>query len=110
MNEHVQLYIEKYPAAVVAQFQALRQLIYDSTAADVSETLWARLPSYYVGASFVRLIPFKDHINIEARAAMDHRDELTSCKMTPKGMVQVYADQELPSKILKQIFRETLIG
>ena len=30
--------------------------------------MWAKLPTYYVGESFVRLIPFKDHINIEAKA------------------------------------------
>ena len=65
MNEQVQIHIEKYPAAVGEMFRALRQLIYDSTDVDLSETMWAKLPSYYAGESFVRLIPFKDHINID---------------------------------------------
>ena len=109
MNEQVQSYIEKYPAAVVEMFKALRQLIYDSTTFDLAEKLWAKLPSYYAGESFVRLIPFQDHINIEARAATGHAEELANYKITPKGMVQVYVNQELPSEVLKQIFSETLV-
>ena len=109
MNEQVQIYIEKYPAAVVEMFKTLRQSIYDSTDVDLVETLWAKLPSYYAGESFVRLIPFKDHINIEASAAIMHKEELEGYKITPKGMVQVYVKQELPSEVLKQIFSETLI-
>ena len=109
MNEQVQIYIEKYPTEIVDMFKALRQLIYDSADVELAETMWAKLPSYYAGESFVRLIPFKDHINIEASAAMAHKAELEGYKMTPKGMVQVYVKQELPSEVLKQIFSETLI-
>lgn len=109
MNEQVQIYIEKYPAAVAEMFKTLRQLIYDSTNADLVETLWAKLPSYYAGESFVRLIPFKDHINIEALAAIEHKEALEGYKITPKGMVQIYINQELPLEVLKRIFSETLI-
>lgn len=109
MNEQVQIYIEKYPMAVVEMFKTLRQLIYDNTTGDLEETLWAKLPSYYAGDSFVRLIPFKDHINIKAQAVIEHKDELAGYKITPKGMVQVYVKQELPSEVLKQIFSETLV-
>lgn len=109
MNEQVKIYIEKYPVEVVDIFKVLRQLIYDSISADLVETLWAKLPSYYAGASFVRLIPFKDHINIEAQAVIQHKEELTSYKITPKGMLQIYVNQEVPLKVLKQVFIETLI-
>lgn len=47
-------------------YNALRELILDSVSSEPQETMWAKLPSYYVGESFVRFIPFKDHINIEA--------------------------------------------
>lgn len=67
-------------------YHALRTLILDSAPAAPQEKLWAKLPSYYVGEAFVRLIPFKDHINIEASAAAAHRQELAGYKMTPKGM------------------------
>lgn len=61
-----------------------------------------------VGKSFVRLLPFKDHINIEANAVVFHKEELAGYKFTPKGMLQIYLRQEKPSEILKQIFAETL--
>ena len=109
MNEQVQSYIEKYPEEVIGLFKTVRQLIYDSVTVDLVETLWAKLPSYYVGKSFVRLIPFKDHINIEVQAAIRHKEELAGYKITPKGMVQIYAKQDVPSEVLKQIFSETLI-
>lgn len=109
MNEQVQLHIEKYPAEIIDLFKTLRQLIYDSTDVDLVETIWAKLPSYYIGESFVRLIPFKDHINIEAKAAIRHKEDLAGYKITPKGMVQIYVKQDVPSEVLKQIFAETLI-
>ena len=108
MNEQVQIYIEKYPAAVVEMFKTLRQLIYDSTDVDLVETLWAKLPSYYAGESFVRLIPFKDHINIEANAVSEYKKVLSGYKVTPKGMLQIFLKQELPVDVLKQIFAKTL--
>ena len=107
MNEQVQAHIEQYPVAVVETFKTLRRLIYDSTDADLVETLWARLPSYYAGESFVRLIPFKDHINVEARAAIEYREALTGYKITPKGMVQIYVNQAVPTEVLMQIFSKT---
>lgn len=51
-------------------------MIFDSVSCELEEVLWAKLPSYYVGKSFVRLIPFKDHINIEAQAAVFHKEKI----------------------------------
>ena len=108
MKEQVKEYIEKYPTEIVALFSELRQLIYDSASTEPNETLWAKLPSYYVGESFVRLIPFKDHINIEATAIAEHKENLTGYKITPKGMLQIFLKQGIPTDILKKIFAETL--
>lgn len=108
MNEQVEMYINKYPGEMVDMFKALRQLIYDSVSFDLIETMWAKLPSYYVGETFVRLIPFKDHINIEAQAIIQHEEELANYKITPKGMLQIYVNQNIPNEILLQIFAETL--
>ena len=83
MNEQVKKYIENYPAEIVDMFKALRQLIYDSVSFDLVETMWAKLPSYYAGETFVRLIPFKDHINIESQAVIQHKEELANYKITP---------------------------
>ena len=110
LPEEIKTYIEKYPSEVTALFSALRNLIYDSVPAAPTETLWAKLPSYYVGDAFVRLIPFKDHINVEAQAIRLHHNELTAYKLTPKGMLQIYVNQPVPEDSLKRIFAETLGG
>ena len=108
MNEQVKICVEKCPEEIADMFKTLRQLIYDSVSLDLVETLWAKLPSYYAGDSFVRLIPFKDHINIEAQAINQHKEELADYKITPKGMLQIYLKQTIPCEVLKQIFAETL--
>lgn len=108
MNPEVKAYIEKYPDAIIEQYQHIRGLLFQSFSGDIEETLWARLPSYYVGEKYVRLIPFKDHINIEAKAVTNHREELSGYKITPKGMLQIFGNQSVPEEILMQIFRETL--
>lgn len=108
MNEQVKDYIDKYPSEIIDMYNNLRKMIFDSVSCEIEETLWAKLPSYYVGKSFVRLIPFKDHINIEAQAVIQHKEELAGYKITPKGMAQIYLKQDIPSEVLKQIFAETL--
>ena len=108
MTEQVKEYVNRYPDEIVRLFCELRALIFDSVSPEPKETLWAKLPSYSVGESFVRLIPFKDHINIKAKAISAHKDALTGYKTTPKGMLQVFLKQTIPADVLKQIFAETL--
>ncbi len=108
MNEQVKEYIDKYPSEIIDMYNNIRQLIFDSVSCELEETMWAKLPSYYVGESVVRLIPFKDHINIEAQAVVQYKDELSGYKITPKGMLQIYIKQDIPYDVLKQIFAETL--
>ena len=108
MNELVREYIDKYPSEIVDMYNNIRQIIFDSVSSEPEETLWAKLPSYYVGETFVRLIPFKDHINIEANAISEYKDVLSGYKVTPKGMLQIFLKQELPIDVLKQIFAKTL--
>ena len=110
MNEQAKEYIEKYPKEIIDMYSNLRQIIMDSVSYEPEETLWAKLPSYYVGEAFVRLIPFKDHINVEAKAISLHIGELEGYKITPKGMVQIYLKQDVPCEVLKRICTETLEG
>ncbi|WP_041700250.1 hypothetical protein [Clostridium sp. BNL1100] len=58
--------------------------------------------------NFVRLIPFKDHISIEAKAVVFYKDELTEYKITPKGMLQIFHNQQVPFERLEKIFKESL--
>ena len=108
MNEQVKDYIDKYPSIIIDMYLDLRQMIYDSVSSEPNEKLWAKLPSYYVGEAFVRIIPFKDHINIEAKTIIQHKEELSGYKITSKGMLQIFLKQDIPYEVLKQIFAETL--
>ena len=55
-----------------------------------------------------KIDPFKDHINVEAMAIALHREALLGYKMTPKGMLQIFVNQRIPSEALMQAFRATL--
>ena len=109
MNEQVREYINKYSNEIIDMYDSLRKLIFDSASSEPQETMWAKIPSYYVGESFVRLIPFKDHINIEAKAVSEYKDALEGYKVTPKGMLQIFLKEDIPVDVLKRIFAETLI-
>ena len=108
MNVQVKEYVNKYPRDIIDMYNRLRQILYESVSCEPEEKLWAKLPSYYVGDAFVRLIPFKDHINVEALSIAERRDELTGYKITPKGMLQITVKQDIPSEVLKQVFADTL--
>ena len=110
MNESVQEYIDQYPDEVKELYIRLRTIIYDSVSYEIEEKLWAKIPSYYVGESFVRLIPFKDHVNVEAAAVLAHKEEVGGYKITPKGMLQIYLKQDVLQDVLGKIFMETLDG
>lgn len=108
MNNEIKEYLEKFSTETADLFCTLRNLIFESAPSDIQETMWAKLPSYYAGDSFVRLIPFKDHINVEAKAVSEYKDALTGYKITPKGMLQIFLKQDIPFDTLKQIFADTL--
>ncbi len=109
MSEDIQNYMNKYSDEIKQLFMKIREQIMESIPYEVEERLWAKLPSYYVGDKFVRLIPFKDHINIEASALLSHKTDLGQYKMTPKGMLKIYLNQE-PVSLLQTIFEETFMG
>ena len=110
MNEDIQEYIKKYSDDIQRLFIDLRNLILQSIHCEIEEKLWAKIPSYYVGEKFIRIIPFKDHINIEAKAIIEHKHQLEQFKITPKGMLQIYLNQDIPDNVLTIIFNETLLG
>lgn len=99
-----------FPPEIKEIYAELRDLIFESTDDEVEEKLWAKMPSYYVGEAFVRLVPFADHINVQADSILDYKEELKRYKITPKGMLQIYLRQEVPVSVLERVFRETLSG
>ncbi len=109
MNEEVKNYVEKYPDEMKEMFYQLRELLLRDMPCEVEEKLWAKLPSYFVGEKYVRIIPFKDHVNIEAKAIMEHKEEFGAYKITPKGFLQIFLNQNVPTDALKGVFEETLL-
>lgn len=109
MNEDIQNYIQKYCGEIQDLFIELRKLIIQSVPCEIEEKLWAKLPSFYNEDKFIRIIPFKNHINIEAAAIMEHKFQLKEFKITPKGMLQIYLNQNIPRDVLQIIFKETLL-
>ncbi|GKX65940.1 DUF1801 domain-containing protein [Inconstantimicrobium mannanitabidum] len=107
MIEDITNYLEKFEDNTKQRFCILNELIYQSTSQKIDEKLWAKIPSFYVGENFIRLIPFKDHINIEAKAVIFYKDQLAGYKITPKGMLQIFHNQEIPCELLKAIFKES---
>ncbi len=108
MNTDIQTYVNQFPDDIIRLFSTLRDTVFSCVSDDIEEKMWAKLPSYYSGEKFIRLIPFKDHINIEASSMAKYKEKLNGYKLTPKGMLQIFPDNEIPTDILKQAFKETL--
>lgn len=108
MHPDVAGILENHSDGIRSKYLAMRLLLMGSVDVAVEERVWAKLPSYYVGESFVRLIPFMDHINVEAKYISQHKDELVDYAITPKGMLQIHSNQELPADTLECVFRKTL--
>jgi len=108
LNEVIYDYVEGYCKEIQSLFSEIRNLIIKAVPFEIEEKLWAKLPSFYVGEKFVRVIVFKDHINIEAAKINEHKSQLTQYKITTKGMLQIYLNQDIPYDVLQKIFIETL--
>ena len=88
-------------------YLTIRSLILAQAGIPLIEKLWSNLPTFTDGEHFIRVIPFKDHLNIEAKAIQNYSDELKDFKMTPKGMLQIGIKQRIPEEILIRIIIET---
>jgi len=108
MISSIQQFLASFDPLTIERFTALYRLALESAPGEVEEKLWARLPTIACGDSFIRLIPFKDHINIEAAGLPAHKGQLTGYRFTPKGMLQVGHEQDIPAETLQQVFRVSL--
>jgi len=108
MDHNIEKFIASFDPLTIERFKILYQLALESTPRQVEEKLWARLPTIACGENFIRLSPFKDHINIEAAGLAGHKDQLAGYRFTPKGMLQIGQTQEIPAETLQQVFRESL--
>lgn len=100
MNKEIKLYLEKFPDNIINLFNELRELIY-STNFNIEEVFWAKLPSYYVNEKYIRLILFKDHINIEASSIINYKIELLDYKILQKECYKYSLIKKYQLKYLK---------
>jgi len=107
MKEIISDYLENFEEETKNRFCILCDLIYEGNFENIDEKLWAKLPTFYVDEKFIRIIPFKDHINIETKSIDSHRNELAGYKITTKGMLQIFHNQQIPCEALKIIFKES---
>ena len=107
MLQEIEQYLEKYPQEIVLLFLKIREVVFSIEENSIEEKMWAKLPSYYCGEKFVRIIPFKDHINIEAEGLSRHACEFEGCKYTTKGMLQIQVNQIINFDVLKTVFTDT---
>lgn len=108
MKNEIKDYIEKYSPKIQTLFIEVSKIIEKHNENGIEEKIWAKLPSYYRRDKFVRIIPFKDHINVEAAAVQEFASELEEYKITPKGMLQIFLNQKIPYNTLQAIFEKTL--
>lgn len=110
MNQEITEVLSVMSKGIRELFSEIESIMKVSISEKISEKMWSKMPSYYVGTNFVRLIPFRDHINIEARAISANKQHFDKYKITPKGMLQIYVNQAIPVEGLKKVFCETLLA
>ncbi|ABX81860.1 DUF1801 domain-containing protein [Acholeplasma laidlawii] len=107
MNEEIEVKLSKYNNGVKDLFLKIRKIIYE-TNLQIDERIWASIPSFYYGNKFIRIIPFKDYVNIEAKLISEYTKELIGYKITPKGMLRLEINQDVPGDLLGIIFKQSL--
>lgn len=107
MNEQVKNRLAPFSPEIQEKFSVLRALVLESSPEPLEEMLWANLPTYRNGNRFVRIIPFRDHLNVEAAMIRAYAEELAGYTLTPKGMLKIRLNDPLPHPILRTIFQET---
>jgi uncharacterized protein YdhG (YjbR/CyaY superfamily) len=102
-NDEITGYIAKYETAKKERLETIRIMIHESITG-IHEKLWTKVPCFYTDKTKIVIRVFDDHINLAADSVIQYKDELMEYVITPKGMLQIFDDQELPSVTLRKIF------
>lgn len=103
MKEEVQKYIDRFDVPIIELFMKIRDVIY-GLSLDIEEELWANMPTYKHGSNFVRLIAFKDHINVNMSKGMLLANKQNIYQITPKGMMKIFLGEKFDDGLLKEMF------
>ncbi len=101
-NKEITDYFNKYDDSKIAKLETIRTIIHENIQ-DIQEKLWTKVPCFYKDKWMILIRVFDDHINFIADSVVQYKDELKDYKITPKGMLQIFDNQELPEETLKKI-------
>ena len=101
-NQEITEYFSKYESEKLERLETIRTLIDDSIP-EIKEKMWTKVPCFYTDKASIVIRVFDDHINIVADTVVQYKDELSEYKITPKGMLQIFDNQQLPLDTLKKI-------
>ena len=104
-NYEITDYIAKYEPAKRERLDTIRTMIHKSIP-EIQEKMWTKVPSFYTDKTNIVIRVFDDHINFISDSVVKYKDELSEYKITPKGMLQIFDNQELPLDILRKIVCE----
>jgi uncharacterized protein YdhG (YjbR/CyaY superfamily) len=95
-------YFAKYEQKKVVRLETIRTLIHENIQG-INEKMWTKVPCFYTNKGSIVIRVFGDHINFISDTVVQYKDELFEYKITPKGMIQIFDNQELPLEALKKI-------
>lgn len=101
-NQEITEYFAKYEPEKIERLETIRTLIHESIP-EINEKMWTRVPCFYTDKESIVIRVFADHINFIVDTVVQYKDELLEYKITPKGMLQIFDNQELPLGNLKKI-------
>jgi uncharacterized protein YdhG (YjbR/CyaY superfamily) len=98
--EEITKYFAKYEPEKKVRLETIRTLIHENIPG-INEKMWTKVPCFYTDKMSIVIRVFGDHINFFTDSVLQHKDEFLEYKITPKGMLQIFDDQELPLVGLK---------
>jgi uncharacterized protein YdhG (YjbR/CyaY superfamily) len=100
--EEITEYFAKYEPEKIVRLEVIRTLIHESMP-QFNEKMWTKVPCFYTDKKTIVIRVFEDHINFISDSVLQYKDEFLEYKITPKGMLQIFDNQELPLESLKKI-------
>lgn len=104
MAKTLNQYLVEYPLESQNRYHQVKDLI-NSIEPDITPYMWGGVPTFQRGNHYVRIIVFKDHLNINTSIGISVKELNPTYIITPKGMVQIFHHESLDIDWLKTLFQ-----
>ena len=98
LNKEVTEYFAKYDNKF-ERLEEIRKMIHTSIPS-VDEKLWWKVPCFYTEEKNIVIRVFQNHINFITDNVLEYKEQLHDYKITTKGMLQIFDEQELPLDVI----------